>query len=148
MLEKSDEWALTHRHITLENVEDICDDNVTDIAKIVVFLSVLEQYKFALRVAPFHRQEYFLHPKSWNLQEVPRESVHIYSLKITLPGHRHFEAVLSQDFLIVVRTILRPAIRVMDAALWRRSEGYGHVQCPDRQVPLHPVAHRPTDHAP
>ena len=69
-------------------------------------------------------------------------------IAISLSTHGHFEAVLSQDFLIVVRTILRPAIRVMDAALWRRSEGYGHVQCPDRQVPLHPVAHRPTDHAP
>ena len=107
MLEKSDEWALTHRHITLENVEDICDDSVTDIAKIVVFPSVLEQYKFALRVAPFVRQEYFLHPKSWNLQEVPRESVHIYSLKITLPGHRHFEAMLLKTLLILVRTVLR-----------------------------------------
>jgi hypothetical protein len=30
--------------------------------------------------------------------------------------HRHFEAVLSKDLLIVVRTILRPKIRVMNAS--------------------------------
>ena len=45
-------------------------------------------------------------------------------IAISFATHGHFEAVLSQDFLIVVRTILRPAIRVMDAALWRRSEGH------------------------
>ena len=26
------------------------------------------------------------------------------------------------------------------------TQGHGHVQCPDRQVPLHPVADRPADH--
>jgi hypothetical protein len=40
-------------------------------------------------------------------------------IAIAFATHGHFEAVLPQDFLIVVRTILRPAIRVMDAALWR-----------------------------
>jgi len=39
---------------------------------------VLEHFKFALNVAFFVRHEYFLHPKSGNLQEVSRESVHIY----------------------------------------------------------------------
>ena len=38
-------------------------------------------------------------------------------ITISFATHGHFEAVLPQDFLIVVRTILRPAIRVMDAAL-------------------------------
>ena len=38
-------------------------------------------------------------------------------ITISFATHGHFEAVLPQDFLIVVRTILRPAIRVMDATL-------------------------------
>jgi hypothetical protein len=33
-----------------------------------------------LNVAFFVRHEYFLHPKSGNLQEVSQESVHIYNL--------------------------------------------------------------------
>ena len=37
--------------------------------------------KFALNVAFFVRHDYFLHPKSGNLQEVSRESVHIYTLE-------------------------------------------------------------------
>ena len=35
--------------------------------------------KFALNVEFLVRHEYFLHPKSGNLQEVSRESVHIYT---------------------------------------------------------------------
>ncbi|MEO9517115.1 MAG: hypothetical protein ABJH45_03705, partial [Paracoccaceae bacterium] len=42
-------------------------------------LGVLEHFKFALNVAFFVRHEYFLHPKSGNLQEVSRESVHTYT---------------------------------------------------------------------
>jgi hypothetical protein len=41
-------------------------------------LGVLEHSKFALNVAFFVRHEYFLHPKSGTLQEVSRESAHIY----------------------------------------------------------------------
>ena len=48
-------------------------------AGIADLLGVLEHSKFALNVAFFVRHEYFLHPKSGNLQEVPRESVHIYT---------------------------------------------------------------------
>jgi hypothetical protein len=40
---------------------------------------VLKHLKFALNVAFFVRHEYFLHPKSGNLQEVSQESVHIYN---------------------------------------------------------------------
>jgi hypothetical protein len=47
-------------------------------ASIAYLLGVLEHSKFALNVAFFVRHEYFLHPKSGNLQEVSRESVHIY----------------------------------------------------------------------
>jgi hypothetical protein len=39
---------------------------------------VLKHLKFVLNVAFFVRYEYFLHPKSGNLQEVSQESVHIY----------------------------------------------------------------------
>ena len=38
-------------------------------------------------------------------------------ITISFATHGHFEAVLPQDFLIVVRAVLRPSIRVMDAAL-------------------------------
>ena len=46
-----------------------------------------------------------------------------------------------------MRTVLRPTIRMVNAAFGWLPEGYGHVQCPDRQVPLHPIAHGATDHA-
>ena len=47
-------------------------------ADIADLLGVLEHSKLALNVVFFVRHEYFLHPKSRNLQEVSRESVHIY----------------------------------------------------------------------
>ena len=47
-------------------------------ASIADLLGVLEHSKFVLNVAFFVCHEYFLHPKSGNLQEVSRESVHIY----------------------------------------------------------------------
>ena len=48
-------------------------------AGVTDLLSVLEHSKFALNVAFFVRHEYVLHPKLGNLQEVSRESVHIYN---------------------------------------------------------------------
>ena len=50
----------------------------TGLAGIADLLGVLEHFKLALNVAFFVRHEYFLHPKSGKLQEVSRESVHIY----------------------------------------------------------------------
>ena len=67
---------------------------------------------------------------------------------ISLPRHRHLEPVLVQDFLIVMRTILRPAIRVMDAAFRRRSKRDSHVQRPDRKIAFHPVRDSPTNNPP
>ena len=55
------------------------------------------------------------------------------------------EAMLAQDLLVIVRTILTATVGMMDAALGRRSECYGHVQSPDRQVTLHPIADGPTN---
>jgi hypothetical protein len=40
-------------------------------------------------------------------------------IAIAFATHRYFEAVLAQDLLVVMRTVLAAAIRVMDAALWR-----------------------------
>jgi hypothetical protein len=56
--------------------------------------------------------------------------------------------MLAQDFLIVVRTVLRPAIRVMNAAFGWLPERDGHLQRPDRQVAFHAVADSPANHAP
>ena len=67
---------------------------------------------------------------------------------ISFATHGHFEAVLPQDFLIVMRTILRPAICVMDAAFRRRSKRDSHVQRPDRKIAFHSIANCPTDNAP
>ena len=64
---------------------------------------------------------------------------------ITFARHRYLEPVLAQDFLIVIRTVLRSAIRVVDAASGRCSERNGHFQRTDRQVPLHPIADRPAN---
>ena len=67
---------------------------------------------------------------------------------VSLAAHGHLEPVLAQNFLIVTRTILAATIRMVNAALRRLPQGNGHVQGPDRQVMLHPVAHRPADHTP
>ena len=67
---------------------------------------------------------------------------------MSLPGQRHLEPTLPQDFLIVMRTILRLAIGVMNAAFRRRSERDSHVQRPDRKIVFHSIANCPTDNAP
>ena len=66
---------------------------------------------------------------------------------IAFTAHRYLEAILQKALLIVVRTILRPAIRMVNAALWRLSQCHGHVQRPDRQIPLHTAADGPADNA-
>ena len=58
----------------------------TSLAGVADLLSVLENFKFALNVAFFVRHDNFLHPELGKLQEVFRESVHIYSL--TSVSHR------------------------------------------------------------
>jgi hypothetical protein len=40
-------------------------------------------------------------------------------IAISFSTHGYFEAVLAQDLVIIMRTILTTAIRMMDAALWR-----------------------------
>lgn len=69
-------------------------------------------------------------------------------MAITFSAHRYLEPVLAQGFLRIIRAILRPTIRVMDAAFGWRPERDGHLQRPDCQVTLHPVAACPTNDAP
>ena len=56
--------------------------------------------------------------------------------------------MLRKTLLILVRTILRPAIRMMNAAIGRLPQRHGHVQRLDRQVSFHTIADSPTNDAP
>jgi hypothetical protein len=51
-----------------------------NIASFVDVLGMLEHFKFAMNVAFFVRQEYFLHHKSGNLLEVSQEAFDIYTM--------------------------------------------------------------------
>ena len=66
---------------------------------------------------------------------------------VAIPGtaHRHFGGVLAQDLLVIVRAVLAAAIRMMDAALGRSPQRNRHVQRPDREIALHPVAEGPSN---
>ena len=63
---------------------------------------------------------------------------------IAFSAHRHLEPVLVQDFLIVMRVILRPEICVMDAAFRLRSERDSNVQRPNSQITLPAVTDPPS----
>ena len=65
----------------------------TSFAGVPDLLSMLENSKLALNVAFFVRHENFLHPKSGNLQEVSRESVHIYTCLVRQPSFRSLDHV-------------------------------------------------------
>ena len=60
-------------------------------------------------------------------------------IAIAFSDHRHLAAVLAQDLLVVVRAVLRPAVRVVDAAFCWRTEGNRHLQRSNGQVPFHPI---------
>ena len=64
---------------------------------------------------------------------------------IALAAHRNLEPMLAQQLLIVVSTVLRPAVRVMNAAWWWPSDCDGHVQGSQGEILLHAIADRPTD---
>ena len=66
---------------------------------------------------------------------------------IALATHRDLEAMLGKTLLILVGTILRPAIRVVNAVLGRLSQCHGHVQCLDCQIPFHAITDSPADDA-
>ncbi|EEW61207.1 conserved hypothetical protein [Ruegeria sp. TrichCH4B] len=55
--------------------------------------------------------------------------------------------MFAQQLLIIVRTVLRSAMRMVDAAFRGLPERDGHLQRPDRQVVLHAIADCPADDA-
>ena len=69
-------------------------------------------------------------------------------IAIAFAAHRRCQPVFTQDFLIVVRTVLAAPVAMMNASLWWSSQSDGHVQGADRQVLLHAVADGPSDHPP
>jgi hypothetical protein len=69
-------------------------------------------------------------------------------ITVAFSAHRRLEPMLTQDILVVVGAVLAAAIAVEDAAARRGSQGDGHLQRPDRQIPLHAVAYGPADDAP
>ena len=52
---------------------------------------------------------------------------HRIVIAITFPTHRDFESILGQTALILVGTILRPAIRMVNVAYGRLSQSKGHI---------------------
>ena len=56
--------------------------------------------------------------------------------------------MLTQDLLVVMRTVLTAPVAVEDAAFGWRSESDGHFQGPNRQVTLHAIADSPTNDTP
>ena len=63
-------------------------------------------------------------------------------------AHRRLEAMLAQDFLIVVGTELAAAVLTIGTTLQQRLQRDGHVQRPDGQVSSHAIANRRANHAP
>jgi hypothetical protein len=68
-------------------------------------------------------------------------------LAISFTTHQHFEVMLAQDPLVIVRVVLAATIGVMDAAFGWCLEGYCHLQCTDRKVTFHPIANGPANDA-
>ena len=56
--------------------------------------------------------------------------------------------MLAQKLLVIVRTLLRPAVCVLTAAWGRPADRDRHVQGSQSQILLHAVADGPADHAP
>ena len=100
-----------------------------------------------IAISAFLRVSHVSPPDQFSLDGFEERFDSCIVIAIALSAHRHLEAMLAQDLLIVVRTILRSTVRMMDAALGRCPECDGHLQRPDRQVTFHPVADRPADHA-
>ena len=65
-------------------------------------------------------------------------------MTLAFPAHRQLEPVLAQQLLTVVGTVLRPAIRVINAARRWPVDRDGHIQGPKRQILLHAVGSRPS----
>ena len=111
-------------------------------ARVVESVDVFEEGGFdlsaGLPVAP---------PDQFSLQRLEEAFDGRIVIAVAFPAHRNLEPVLAQQLLIVVGTVLRSAICVVDAAGWRPSNCDRHVQCPERQILLHAVADGPADHS-
>ena len=70
---------------------------------------------------------------------------HRIVITITFAAHRYLKGVLGQASLILVGTVLRAAIRMMNTALGWLPQRYRHIQRADRQIPLHTITHGPAD---
>ena len=69
-------------------------------------------------------------------------------MAIALAALRNLEPVLAQKLLIVMRTILRSTIGVVDTAWRRPAQGGCHVQGPECQILFYADTDGPADHTP
>lgn len=68
-------------------------------------------------------------------------------IALNLAAHRCLDAMSAQDLLVIVETVLRPTIRVMEAVLGWRTKRNRPLLSPDCQAPFHPMARGPTNNA-
>jgi len=86
-----------------------------------------------------------LPPDQLSLQRFEERLDGCVVITITFAAHRWLEFVFLEPLLVIVGSILAAAITMEDAVLRRIPEICGHVQRPDRQILLHPVADRPAN---
>ena len=84
-----------------------------------------------------------LTPNQFNLQRFEERLNHGIVITIALAAHRNEKVMLLKTFLIVTRTVLRPAIGMVDAALWGSPQCHGHIQRTDCQIAFYTVADSP-----
>ena len=79
-------------------------------------------------------------PDQFGLQRLEEAFDGRIVIAIAFPAHRGRQHLLAQKLLVVVGTVLRAAVRVVNAA-WRRSADRDRpVQCAQSEVLLHTVA--------
>lgn len=103
----------------------------TGLARITVLLGMLENSKFALNVAFVVRHENYLHPKSGNLKEVSRGSVHIYTSD-TASGFEHCRLRCSVHGIVKSWIAQSFRVKVLFEIGHRRSPRFGingNVEC-------------------
>ena len=112
-------------------------------AWIIKTIDILEDRTFCLTTCvPF------VAPDQLSLDRFEERFNHGIVIAIALAAHRDLEAVLFQALLIRVGTILRAAIRMVNAAFGRLAQCHSHVQRTDREILFHAVTDSPADDAP
>jgi hypothetical protein len=66
-------------------------------------------------------------------------------IAIALAAHRRTQAMGLQLLLIIIRAVLAAAIGMEKAAIQWLAEAHRHIERPDREILLHPVASRPPE---